>query len=230
MKYSILDFFVVSTEKNSEEHCFICRRAFFTPNYIEFFSNKRIKISDIIKATPLYNFYFDLQVNYPTIENIYLSKNDILEKYMEINEAHRKIPNKNNPHGDKNYIMSDTYLANDLVVAEIGTVEESNCCNIITRKVEQKYICEIVNFDGKPKFREIFTGLIIDTKDGMSDSGSNLPIIISHEPLIKVIPGTLGRKIPKLSLIWLMNDINFPKGEIEAKSKEKVKELTTNEI
>lgn len=225
MIYNVLDFFVVSTEKNSEEHCFICRRAFFTPNYIEFFSKKRINPSDVSWTSPLYKFC--LQGAYPdTSENLYLSEMEILNKYIEINEFYRKNPNKENPYGDKNHVMKKAYNADDLVIADFVIMDEE-CQDLATIKLKQKYLCEKINIKGIPKFREVFTGFITDTSEFELNDEDNLPRITTYVPLTAMIPEVKGLSIPKLSLIWLMNDINHQ--EIPNKCKEKTKEVR-NEI
>lgn len=211
MKYSVLDFCVVSTKSNDEEHFFICKRGFFTSTYIEFFTNKKIKSSSISWASPLYKFYSESQeASLSTFENFYLSKKEILDKYIEINEAYRKNPNKKNPYGDKNYTMKNSYNADDLVVAEFVIMDEE-CQDLATIKLKQKYLCEKIDIEGIPKFREVFTGFITDTSEFELDDEDNLPRITTYVPLTDVIPEVKGLSIPKLSLILLMNDINHQK-------------------
>ncbi len=117
--------------------------------------------------------------------------------------------NTNNPFGDKGYTMKDYYKPENLVVANFRRISDINIENSFTPIVEttnQKYIFEIIFDKNEKKYREIFTGFIADDKD---EGIFNLPYIVDPIPFIDYFPETINSKIPKLSLIWTLNDINY---------------------
>ena len=52
----------------------------------------------------------------------------------------------------------------------------------------------------------MFTGFIADSKA----EDFNLPYVYEPENFTDYFPETEGKSLPKLSLIWILNDINFP--------------------
>ena len=115
---------------------------------------------------------------------------------------------KNNDFGDKGYQMKDEYEADSLVVAKFSRIPDGiTDFGPIIETTEQKYIFEKMNEKGKLKYREIFTGFIaIDRPEFFM-----LPFVAELEKFIDYFPETEGEKIPKLSLIWSLNDINKQK-------------------
>lgn len=117
--------------------------------------------------------------------------------------------------GDEDYKMKEKYSTNNLVVANLQRISRT-VTNFGPRieKTEQKYIFEMI-VEQKIKYREIFTGFIANDEE----EGFNLPFVINPEPFTDYFPETIGREIPKLSLIWILNDINFPKNKKKLKRK-----------
>ena len=105
--------------------------------------------------------------------------------------------------------MKDYYKPENLVVAKLQKISNINMENSFTpivKTTEQKYIFEIVFDKNGKKYREIFTGFIADDKD---EGIFNLPHIIDPIPFTDYFPETINSEIPKLSLIWVLNDINY---------------------
>ena len=122
-----------------------------------------------------------------------------------------------NPFGDKNYQMKDYYNQNYLIVANFQRVSSSSMKEMhtpIIETTEQKYIFEVFYDEDKMKYREIFTGFIASDEDsGIFD----LPYIVTPEPFTNYFPKAVNTRIPKLSLIWSLNEINYPAKKKELK-------------
>ena len=115
--------------------------------------------------------------------------------------------------GDKNYKMKDFYNAEDIFVgcfervsSRIDMDDLDFGPNIET--TEQKYFFEKIKEDGKIKYREIFTGFITESMFDSESSYFNFPYICEISKFVDYFPNTEGKKIPKLSLIWAINDVN----------------------
>lgn len=121
-----------------------------------------------------------------------------------------KILKKSNEFGDHLYQMKDKYDANNLVIANLARIsnyvsdEELNV-GPMYEETEQKYIFESFIDNDKIKYREIFTGFVANDEEEYF----MLPYVVNPKPLVDYFPDTLGTKIPKLSFIWMLNDINF---------------------
>lgn len=111
--------------------------------------------------------------------------------------------------GDNNYQMKDKYEANSLVVANLEIIS-NEITDFGSPKIEttkQKYIFEIIDDNNIVRYREIFTGFIADEKTKYF----MLPYVTNIKPFTDYFLKTTNEIIPKLSLIWAQNDINFPK-------------------
>jgi len=75
--YSVFNLYVVKRD----EHKFICKKS-NSDTYIEFFTKEKIKIDDLNQVKPLSNYYPILSA----IKPLKLNKDEILEKYIEINQ------------------------------------------------------------------------------------------------------------------------------------------------
>lgn len=116
--------------------------------------------------------------------------------------------------GDKNYQMKDRYAAKDLYVGvfeRIPYMTEPGGANIET--TTQKYIFEIIQDGEETKYREVFTGFIAKLADqnGVVTEYFNIPYVKDPQPITDYLPVTEGLELPKLSLIWALNDINTVK-------------------
>ena len=66
----------------------------------------------------------------------------------------------------ENYQMKDNYNADNLVVANLEYISsEATPYGPMVKKTTQKYIFEILNENGKTRYREIFTGFIADCEE-----------------------------------------------------------------
>ena len=122
----------------------------------------------------------------------------------------KKNANKiqDNKFGDKNYQMKDNYDANILIVSRLARVSnEITKYGPILQITEQKYIFEPIIINNETKYREVFTGFIA----GNEEENFMLPFVIEPELFINYIPETKDKKLPKLSLLWILNDINHQK-------------------
>ena len=124
--------------------------------------------------------------------------------------------------GDTFYKMKDKYDANNLVVANFGRISDEKNLDYLNlgpmyEETEQKYIFESFIEDNKIKYREIFTGFIANDKEEYF----LLPFVVNPEPFVNYFPNTLGKKIPKLCFLWMVNDINFCKEKVKSKELKK---------
>lgn len=114
--------------------------------------------------------------------------------------------------GDRNYRMKDKYEADQLIVANFERIPKRKTeFGLIIETTEQKYIFEPVKDGEKIKYREIFTGFIANDKDEYFD----LPYVVNPVSFTDYFPETVGIEVPKLSLLWALNDINYPKEKTE---------------
>lgn len=120
----------------------------------------------------------------------------------------KKNDKKNNEFGDKGYQMKDYYEADNLVVARFARVSSAfTGGSPMIEETQQKYTFEKIKDGEKVKYKEIFTGFIACDEETYFD----LPYVIEPQQFTHYFPETKGIKIPKLSLIWAQNDINFSK-------------------
>ena len=106
---------------------------------------------------------------------------------------------------ENSYIMKDNYITDNLVVANLEYV--SNMVTPHGPKViitEQKYFFEIIEENGKVRYREIFTGFIADLDEKMF---FNLPYVVNVISLKEQIP-TIADNISKYALLLALNEIN----------------------
>ncbi len=114
--------------------------------------------------------------------------------------------------GDRNYQMKDKYAADQLIVANFERIPKRKTeFGLIIETTEQKYIFEPVKDGEKIKYREIFTGFIANDEDEYL----NLPYVVNPVSFTDYFPETVGIEVPKLSLLWALNDINYPKEKTE---------------
>lgn len=132
---------------------------------------------------------------------------------------------RSNEFGDENYIMKDYYEADKLIVAKFQRIssryiEDSPALET----THQKYFFEPVHTKNKTRYREIFTVFITDdidttTENAFDSKFFDLPYVFEKEEFTKYFPQTKGSTLPKLSLIWALNDVN------DIKEKEFVKTI-----
>lgn len=227
MKYDVFELVVIKKATETLPHFFICKQNILFNGFTEVLSGKKIKINEEKdEVIALYKYYSVLAVkNFSTGESLKLSKAEILNKYREINQNYRvkycSRTSTDNPYGDIGYKMKRFYDADKLVVAKIGTMI-SETQDLAFKEFEQPFLFETICDAGETKYQEVFTGYIPNPtfiKDKLVDD--KLPAIIDLVPLTDVIH-ILRRKLPNLSLILLVNDLNL-KDKKQDKGKEKVK-------
>ena len=108
----------------------------------------------------------------------------------------------------ENYQMKDCYNVDNLVVANLEYVSgDSMACGPMIIQTEQKYIFEILNVAGKARYREIFTGFIVDADESPY---FNLPYVVNIETLKDQIP-TIKNDVSKYALLLVLDEVNARK-------------------
>ena len=80
--YSVFSLYVVKRD----EHKFICKKS-NSDTYIEFFTKEKIKIENMNQVESLRDYYPIIAVvDYKNCKPLMLNKNEILNKYIEINQ------------------------------------------------------------------------------------------------------------------------------------------------
>lgn len=154
---------VVTTVKRDDSlYSFICRQKSSANTYIEIFTGQKIKETEIITIEPLKNYFSVLSIcNYTTGKPLLLTKRELLTKYIDINhylQGEKKLDSK--IQQTKENFRTDT-----LVVAHLQKMI-NGCTNLesITEPTQQKYIFETIMYEDTIKYRDVFTGIIFDTK------------------------------------------------------------------
>ena len=107
----------------------------------------------------------------------------------------------------KNYVISNNYKSSDLVVANLEYVSSANVSGEpMIERTKQKYIFETIEAHKTIRYREIFTGFIVDTDSQYLD----LPYVVNIKRLDEEIP-TVANNVTKYGLLLLVNEINAPK-------------------
>jgi len=122
-------------------------------------------------------------------------------------EKNRNEKQKNDSLNFKseNYQMKDRYNTDNLVVGNLEYISsEPTLYGPMVKSTEQKYIFEVINDDGKIRYREIFTGFIADD----NESGYfDLPYAVNIAPLKEVV-SSVADTIPKYGLLLVLNEVN----------------------
>lgn len=133
---------------------------------------------------------------------------------------------KKNQFGNKKYRMKDHYYADNLIVARLQRVSS---LNLTVETTNQKYIFEPIYDKETIKYREVFTGFMTEKIDvsykietaSIEYKYLNIPYVYELEKFTNYFPELKGKIIPKLSLIWFQNDINYCKDKNKVKEKKK---------
>lgn len=138
---------------------------------------------------------------------------------------------KHNTFGDNEYSMKEKYNTNELIVANLQRISSAYVpYGPIIETTNQKYIFEKIENNNNIKYREIFTGFITECLDNTDKNETTIqffgfPYVYKPKKFTDYFPETIGIEIPKLSLIWAQNDINYPKrndsNNIKRKKKKK---------
>lgn len=107
-----------------------------------------------------------------------------------------------------NYKLNDSYVTDNLVVANLEYVS-----SIVTpggpmvKQTEQKFIFELLNENGKIRYREIFTGFVADAEQSYY---FDLPYVVNIVSLKEQVPD-VADNIPKYGLLLVLNEANTNK-------------------
>lgn len=124
----------------------------------------------------------------------------------------KKQNQKNNQLNFKsdNYKINDSYKTDDLVVANLEYISsEATPYGPMVKQTEQKYIFEMLNENGKTRYREIFTGFIADAEESHY---FDLPYVVNIVSLKEHVP-SVAENIPKYGLLLVLNEVNTKKLE-----------------
>ena len=124
----------------------------------------------------------------------------------------KKQNQKNNQLNFKsdNYKINDSYKTDDLVVANLEYISsEATPYGPMVKQTEQKYIFEMLNENGKTRYREIFTGFIADAEESHY---FDLPYVVNIVSLKEQVP-SVAENIPKYGLLLVLNEVNTKKLE-----------------
>lgn len=213
MKFNTLDLKVIKVKIGDDFHYFICKPKMFLNCYIDIFTGKKINVKNDLCVRELSDCLKALNPdNCITDKAFMLTKEELLVVYVKINNYLNSI--ENNTFGTDNYKMKDYYDADNLVVANLqrlsSTVTEFGP---MIETTEEKYIFEVIAIEEEIKYREVFTGFIANDYKEYFD----LPYVVSPVPYTDFFPDQKRKKIPKLCLIWDINDINFLSKNIKSK-------------
>lgn len=128
----------------------------------------------------------------------------------------KKQNQKNNQLNFKsdNYKINDSYKTDDLVVANLEYISsEATSYGPMVKQTEQKYIFEMLNENGKTRYREIFTGFIADAEESHY---FDLPYVVNIVSLKEHVP-SVAENIPKYGLLLVLNEVNTKKLEKKLK-------------
>ena len=128
----------------------------------------------------------------------------------------KKQNQKNNQLNFKsdNYKINDSYKTDALVVANLEYISsEATPYGPMVKQTEQKYIFEMLNENGKTRYREIFTGFIADAEESHY---FDLPYVVNIVSLKEQVP-SVAENIPKYGLLLVLNEVNTKKLEKKLK-------------
>ena len=128
----------------------------------------------------------------------------------------KKQNQKNNQLNFKsdNYKINDSYKTDALVVANLEYISsEATPYGPMVKQTEQKYIFEMLNENGKTRYREIFTGFIADAEESHY---FDLPYVVNIVSLKEHVP-SVAENIPKYGLLLVLNEVNTQKLEKKLK-------------
>ena len=105
----------------------------------------------------------------------------------------------------ENYQMKDNYNSANLIVANLEYISsEPTPYGPMVKQTEQKYIFEMLNEDGKIRYREVFTGFIADADESHY---FDLPYVVNIVSLKEKVV-SVGNNVPKYGLLLILNEVN----------------------
>lgn len=201
MKYNLSDLNVVKVKENDNYYYLLCKKG-INNYYTEIFTKRKILVDDESMVEPLGNYYSLFEkYNFVTGKSLKLGLKELITKYVNINRFYNK-------YGEKNYQMKKHYDAGELVVANLERVSSTYTeWGPMVHSTYQKYLFEVVYEGTETKYREVFTGFIASDKEEYFD----LPYVVNPKPITDYLPNAKDKKLPKYSLLWILNDINYSK-------------------
>ena len=104
-----------------------------------------------------------------------------------------------------NYKLKDNYVTDNLVVANLKYISsEATPSGPMIKQTEQKYIFELLNENGKIRYREIFTGFVADAEESQY---FDLPYVVNVVSLKEQVL-CVADNIPRYGLLLVLNEIN----------------------
>lgn len=115
---------------------------------------------------------------------------------------------KQNDKKESLNFKSDNYVTNNLVVANLEYISsEPTPYGPMVKQTKQKYIFELLNENGKIRYREIFTGFVADAEESHY---FDLPYVVNVVSLKEEVPD-VADNIPKYGLLLVLNEVNTKK-------------------
>lgn len=113
---------------------------------------------------------------------------------------------KQNEKKESLNFKSDNYMTDNLVVANLDYISSKlTPYGPMVKQTEQKYIFELLNENGKIRYREIFTGFVADAEESHY---FDLPYVVNIVSLKEQVPD-VADIIPKYGLV--LNEVNTKK-------------------
>lgn len=107
-----------------------------------------------------------------------------------------------------NYKLNDNYKTDNLVVANLDYISSKlTPYGPMVKQTKQKYIFELLNENGKIRYREIFTGFVADAEE---NHYFDLPYVVNIVSLKEQVPD-VADIIPKYGLLLVLNEVNTKK-------------------
>ena len=94
-KYNLYDLYVAKVKRNKGFYYFICKYQKNKDEYVEIFSNQKLSFLDNSYIIPFYEYYTK-----SADESLFLTKKDLLDKYIEINKNNNLISNEKSLNSD----------------------------------------------------------------------------------------------------------------------------------
>ena len=108
--------------------------------------------------------------------------------------------------------MKDSYTTDTLVIGNLEYISSRvTPGGPMVVKTTQRYLFELLQEDGKIRYREIFTGFKGDSDDNKSNY-FDLPYVVDIVPLKEQVP-SVSDCVPKYGLLLLLDEVNSKQNE-----------------
>lgn len=124
------------------------------------------------------------------------------------NEKKESLNFKSDNYKLNDNYKTDNYKTDNLVVANLDYISSKlTPYGPMVKQTEQKYIFELLNENGKIRYREIFTGFVADAEE---NHYFDLPYVVNIVSLKEQVPD-VADIIPKYGLLLVLNEVNTKK-------------------